>query len=66
MKKLKPCPFCGGEATITEDGERIGTNRQSCMIVCFNCGARLESNEEYEQCGEQWNTRFEIQKDGEL
>lgn len=50
---LKPCPFCGGAAYF----ERMGDRRQSCIIVCEDCGARLESNEEGEQCGAQWNER---------
>lgn len=50
--KLKPCPFCGGEAEF----ERLGTNRQSCIVCCTNCGARLESNETFSS-GESWNTR---------
>ena len=49
---LKACPFCGGRPTI-----RLGTQRQSCIIICDECGARLESNESYELCGEQWNNR---------
>ena len=31
--KLKPCPFCGGEAREDEDG-------QSQWIECRDCGAR--------------------------
>jgi Lar family restriction alleviation protein len=53
MTKLDPCPFCGGEASF----ERLGTNRQSCIINCENCGCRLETNETGEWCGEQWNRR---------
>ena len=40
-KKLKPCPFCGSEAEC----ERVGTNRQSCIVSCTNCHCSLESNE---------------------
>lgn len=32
---LLPCPFCGGD---TPTFERIGTPRQSCIVVCGNCG----------------------------
>lgn len=53
MPKLDPCPFCGGEASF----ERLGTNRQSCIINCENCGCRLETGESGESCGEQWNRR---------
>ena len=39
--ELKPCPFCGSEATI----ERKGTARASMQIACTNCGARMESGD---------------------
>lgn len=52
-EQLKPCPFCGGEAHF----ERIGTPRQSCIVECDSCGARLESSEEGVRCGRMWNTR---------
>lgn len=38
---LRPCPFCGSEAQI----EKIGTARQSMIIACTNCGARVESGD---------------------
>lgn len=53
MPKLEPCPFCGGTAAF----ERLGTNRQSCIVNCENCGARMEANETGEYCGNQWNRR---------
>ena len=53
MEKLLPCPFCGKEAEF----ERIGTHRVSCIIVCGWCGCRLETNEEGDMCGRQWNRR---------
>lgn len=53
MPKLEPCPFCGGNAEF----ERLGTNTQSCIVFCEMCGARLESNEAGEYCGDQWNRR---------
>ncbi|MDX2059964.1 MAG: Lar family restriction alleviation protein [Gemmatimonadales bacterium] len=51
--KLKPCPFCGGDANMV----REGTRRQSCIIECEDCGARLETGEEHDRSGERWNTR---------
>ena len=47
------CPFCGGKAEV----ERIGTNRQSSIISCSNCGCMLEANETWDT-GERWNTRW--------
>jgi len=58
MKELKPCPFCGGKS----DFKRIGTSRTSCIIECEDCGCRLESNESYENSGDQWNKRVELNK----
>lgn len=49
--ELKPCPFCGGRAEV----EREGTSKQSCVVVCEDCGCRLESNEIGH--GERWNRR---------
>ena len=52
-ERLKPCPFCGGSAHF----ERMGTPRQSCIVECDSCGARLESSEEGAHCGLSWNDR---------
>lgn len=52
---LKPCPFCGGDAEF----ERVGTPRQSCIVVCNDCGARLESSDEGDMSGTAWNRRHE-------
>lgn len=49
--ELLPCPFCGGKAEV----ERLGTNRQSCIVHCTECGCTLESNET--GAGWQWNMR---------
>lgn len=54
MSELLPCPFCGHR---TPEFERRGTSRQSCIVVCGNCGCRHESSDEDERCGESWNTR---------
>jgi hypothetical protein len=37
--------------------ERLGTNRQSCIVKCENCGCSLETNESGDSCGELWNWR---------
>ncbi len=41
MVKLRPCPFCGGEAEVV----RLGTSRQSCTVACTDCSCTLDSNE---------------------
>jgi Lar family restriction alleviation protein len=50
---LAPCPFCGGAAGF----ERMGNRRQSCIVVCGNCGARQESADEDDHNGSSWNER---------
>ena len=37
MSDLKPCPFCGGEATHDTDGSAI-------WVICKKCGARCTSS----------------------
>lgn len=59
MKELKPCPFCGGKAEV----ERRGNSRVSCIVVCSDCGCRLEINEN--GAGEHWNNRQNT-KDNDL
>lgn len=51
MTALLPCPWCNGPAEII----RFGTPRQSCIVSCEECGARLESNEN--GAGIEWNRR---------
>jgi len=56
--KLKPCPFCGGEAEV----ERLGTKRASMIIVCSQCGCCLESGDVSGFADDkhlQWNMRYE-------
>lgn len=53
--QLLPCPFCGSEAIF----ERRGTARQSCIVVCTNCGCRHESGDEEGWNGSSWNDRFQ-------
>lgn len=53
MIKLKPCPYCGGEAEF----ERVGTARVSTIVSCTECGATLESGEVGEIAGASWNIR---------
>ena len=56
---LAPCPFCGHEHPSFE---RLGTSRQSCIVVCGNCGCRHESSDEYGDSGRSWNERAGTQE----
>lgn len=56
--KLKPCPFCGGEAKFIH--KRTTCNIKLGYIKCMECGARME----LENCTEDfardtWNRRAE-------
>lgn len=50
--ELLPCPFCGGEASV----EQQGTNRISTIYSCDDCGCRLETGETW-QVPARWNER---------
>ncbi len=51
-EELLCCPFCGAKSAYVE---RAGTSKASCIVVCGECGCRLESNEV--GSGKRWNTR---------
>jgi hypothetical protein len=56
--ELKPCPFCGGNAVY----DRRGSHRQSTIVECTECSARLESND-YLFPERAWNTRADLPDD---
>ena len=65
QRHLKPCPFCGEKAQC----EQMGTLRQSMMIACTNCGARVESSDQPfsdDWSGLMWNMREEESNTTEL
>ncbi len=50
--KLKPCPFCGGKATVDDDG-------QYQWVECESCGARAGIGRDDVGPDEAaWNKRF--------
>lgn len=51
---VKPCPFCGNPEP---ELERIGNRHQSALVVCGQCGARMESCDEGEDSFDSWNRR---------
>ena len=38
MEELKPCPFCGGEAKISERYREGISNRKMYWVECKKCG----------------------------
>lgn len=55
-EKLKLCPFCGGEAELTQDRYR-GLN--TFYVRCCGCGARTDFEYAEEFAAELWNGRVE-------
>lgn len=53
MEKLKPCPFCGGEAKIMKMG-------YPHWIYCLECGAKVHGGTTSEKDSiKAWNRRAE-------
>ena len=62
MSELKPCPFCGGSASI----DRMGTSRVSMQIMCDDCGAFVETGETWIDEKSHWNQRAETENEKRL
>jgi Lar family restriction alleviation protein len=60
--KLRPCPFCGGEAAV------VGTARKNSKFngwkaFCYNCGVETLLHVDPERAAKDWNRRV---SDGEM
>ncbi len=65
--KLKPCPFCGGKAILSEKTECHGHGMyiRDHYVICTECFAKGESKSEYSMkreecisnCVKAWNRR---------
>ena len=58
--KLKPCPFCGGEARRYE-GINFGFG-----VVCKKCGAKVDGYASKSSASRVWNRRTEVNDDEKL
>lgn len=54
-EKLKPCPFCGGEASLCSTG--FATKDNYYLIHCKGCGCKQLVSIHREKVIEAWNRR---------
>ena len=54
--KLKPCPFCGGEAGVSERYDEY------CAVRCITCGAKTNFSMTKKGAIEAWNRREPMDK----
>lgn len=54
MTELKPCPFCGGEASVLELN---GFSMSRYFVSCDTCSASGDHRETEEAAIEAWNRR---------
>lgn len=51
-KELKPCPFCGGEATVEP------FNDENWFASCNECDATIEDFPNRSEAAKAWNARY--------
>ena len=54
-EKLKPCPFCGGEASVYETGYMYSAPQY--YICCDECGSGIAVFNTEQDAIEAWNRR---------
>lgn len=61
MSKLKPCPFCGGEAKLelTTQYYTGEPEMENAFIRCMKCGVWTDEYEYATEAVAAWNTRHE-------
>ena len=50
--KLKPCPFCGGEAEIF-----VSDITDRALVYCRGCDAQIKMQQNEQEAVEAWNKR---------
>lgn len=51
MKELKPCPFCGGKATVNQFLDSL------FWVRCTECGSENQASNTEKQAIDAWNRR---------
>lgn len=59
MKELKPCPFCKGEADISEGYQNTNPKTRMYYVECIECAASAGWNAFKLMAIEAWNKRYE-------
>ena len=57
--KLKPCPFCGGKAILSESHTVAGETFELCFVFCESCCAETSLHNTKQDAIEAWNSRAE-------
>lgn len=67
MNELKPCPFCGGKASVRSEHDSDGFGNFH-YVACGSCGAKSRYHfagsgndcpQHYSEVRASWNMRFE-------
>jgi Lar family restriction alleviation protein len=56
-KKLKPCPFCGGQADLCKDEWNPKSNLKY-FVICSSCGITTECKGTKRSVIKIWNRRI--------
>ena len=60
-EKLKPCPFCGGEAHLINNNDYMTAHKPNDIyyVMCLNCRAKTNFfyTDDEQEAINAWNTR---------
>ena len=57
QEKLKPCPFCGGEARLISLHNCFGLSGVRWIVECIKCGCKTSKEISDHDAKEKWNRR---------